>query len=106
MVFQNPGASLNPRRTVGQSIRVPLVAHGFAGDKAARVGNCWRWCSCRRGLPIGIRMSCRAGRSSGWRLRGRWRLSRGCLVLDEPTSALDVSVQAKVIDLLETSGGS
>lgn len=27
MVFQNPGASLNPRRTVGQSVMVPLVAH-------------------------------------------------------------------------------
>ena len=34
MVFQNPGASLNPRRTVAQSISVPLVAHGF--DRAAQ----------------------------------------------------------------------
>lgn len=38
MVFQNPGASLNPRRTVGQSISVPLSVAGVAPPaQAARV---------------------------------------------------------------------
>src|SRR5882724_8249795 len=36
MVFQNPGSSLNPRRTVGQSIAVPRDAHGHPRRERAR----------------------------------------------------------------------
>ena len=38
MVFQNPGASLNPRRTVAQSIKVPLVANGMEWKDRKSVG--------------------------------------------------------------------
>ena len=34
MVFQNPGSSLNPRRTVGQSIEVPLIGAWHAAQRA------------------------------------------------------------------------
>src|ERR1700712_11865 len=33
MVFQNPGSSLNPRRSVGQSIAVPLAARGKSNQE-------------------------------------------------------------------------
>ena len=95
MVFQNPGASLNPRRTVGQSIEVPLAAHGFPGDRRRRVGRiCWRWCNYPGISRTAIRTNCRAGRKQRVAIARALAVRPALLVLDEPTSALDVSVQA------------
>lgn len=104
MVFQNPGASLNPRRTVGQSIRVPLVAHGFAGDKAARVGQLLEMVQLPRGFADRYPHELSGGQKQRVAIARALAVEPRLLVLDEPTSALDVSVQAKVIDLLETLG--
>lgn len=104
MVFQNPGASLNPRRTVGQSIRVPLVAHGFAGDKAARVGQLLEMVQLPKGFADRYPHELSGGQKQRVAIARALAVEPRLLVLDEPTSALDVSVQAKVIDLLETLG--
>jgi peptide/nickel transport system ATP-binding protein len=104
MVFQNPGASLNPRRTVGQSIRVPLVAHGFAGDKAARIGQLLEMVQLPKGFADRYPHELSGGQKQRVAIARALAVGPRLLVLDEPTSALDVSVQAKVIDLLETLG--
>lgn len=104
MVFQNPGASLNPRRTVGQSIRVPLVAHGFASDKAARVGQLLEMVQLPKGFADRYPHELSGGQKQRVAIARALAVEPRLLVLDEPTSALDVSVQAKVIDLLETLG--
>ncbi|HEX7298825.1 MAG TPA: ABC transporter ATP-binding protein [Solirubrobacteraceae bacterium] len=101
-VFQNPYASLNPRRTVGQTIARQLQLF-FPGPRRAiaqRVAECLE----------GVALSPRAARRFPDELSGgerqRVAIARALaarprlLVCDEITSALDVSVQAAIIELL------
>ena len=106
MVFQNPGSSLNPRRTVGQSIAVPLDAHGHRARRPRRGASpsCWKWCSCRPISPQRYPHELSGGQKQRVAIARALAVAPKLLVLDEPTSALDVSVQAKVIDLLVDLG--
>lgn len=104
MVFQNPGASLNPRRTVGQSITVPLVAHGQAGDCKRRIDDLLDMVQLPRHFADRYPHELSGGQKQRVAIARALAVSLRLLVLDEPTSALDVSVQAKVIDLLEDLG--
>ncbi|RBY84122.1 ABC transporter ATP-binding protein [Blastococcus sp. TF02A-30] len=102
MVFQDPFASLDPRRTVAQTVAEPLEVHGLrkGRDKAARVAELLELV----GLDPAV-----AGRyphefSGGQRQRvGIARALAGepdFLVCDEAIASLDVSVQAQVLNLL------
>jgi peptide/nickel transport system ATP-binding protein len=104
MVFQNPGASLNPRRTVGQSITVPLVAHGFQGDRKGRIGDLLDMVQLPRHFADRYPHELSGGQKQRVAIARALAMNPRLLVLDEPTSALDVSVQARVIDLLEKLG--
>jgi peptide/nickel transport system ATP-binding protein len=98
MVWQNPGASLNPRRTVGQSIRVPLVAHG---KPLTRVPDLLDMVQLPRGFADRFPHELSGGQKQRVAIARALAVEPRLLVLDEPTSALDVSVQARVIDLLD-----
>ncbi|GAB48958.1 ABC transporter ATP-binding protein [Mobilicoccus pelagius] len=101
-VFQNPYASLNPRRTVEQILRRPLALFGIArGDEAhTRVVQLLDSVQLREATA-----GKRAGGLSGGE-RQRVAIARALaarpevLVCDEITSALDVSIQASIVDLL------
>lgn len=105
MIFQDPYASLNPRRTVDQTLRYPLELHKIANGPEAR--------------RLSIELLEKVGLTPGQEFIDRYphELSGGqkqriviaralttkpsFIVADEPVSSLDVSVRSQVLNLMK-----
>ena len=101
IVYQNPGSSLNPRRTVAQQLAVPLKFTGSdTGAIAARVRDLLDLVDLPQNYASMYPHELSGGQKQRVAIARALSVNPKILVLDEPTSALDVLVQSTVIDLL------
>jgi peptide/nickel transport system ATP-binding protein len=101
-VFQDPFASLNPRRRIGDIVGLPLTAQGNV--PRAKVASAVADILLKVGLQPQMAERLPHELSGGQRQRvaiARALILRPRIVIcDEPTSSLDVSVQAQILNLL------
>ena len=106
IVFQDPFTTLNPAIRVGRQIAEPLVMHRGMTETEARAETL-RLLS-EVGIPDPERMAASYPHqlSGGMKQRALIASALACdpdvLILDEPTTALDVTIEAQILDLLDS----
>jgi peptide/nickel transport system ATP-binding protein len=100
IVFQDPGSSLNPRRTIKDIVGFPLRLYGSNVDLQTRILDLLQMVELPAEYMHKYPQMLGGGEKQMVAIARALATSPSFVILDEPTSALDVSIQAKIINLL------
>lgn len=105
IIFQDPYASLNPRRTIAQIIEEPLIIHKLyksKKDRMTRVKELMELVGLSERLYNAHPHELDGGRRQRAVIARALSINPKFIVCDEPVSALDVSIQAQILNLMKS----